>query len=120
MHITSDVQTVARHLLTNAQPVPKQQGLPSEFPALFQTFLLNNVTWYRISQFMSAVLILSSPNSSHPPALLLMEQYKNLRSLDSLKHWSAATETLTCYQHCSFPKPKHSIIPDTMKENNFV
>ena len=72
-------------------------------------------------QRRSAVVVLSPPSSWSPFSLPHWQGCtRSWNALGSVQHYSATTRTLVCYQHCFLLKPKHSIIPHTVKIINSV
>ena len=114
----------AYHLLTNAQAGSKQQQ-PKQLSTISQVIFFFCMMSHRIAwpfgQFRSAVLVLSPVPPQFPS---LGDPYKKLRNqnvLGSVQHCSATNENTGTLSTLSFLlKPKHHIIPDSVKKISSV
>lgn len=110
-------RAIAHHLMTNAQPIPKQCQPPQPTPLSFTAFL-HDVTRYGRSfgQFRSAALFLSPLSFLCPTPSSLTGRTVQQAEKTAKQH----LEHLCVINIVFLLKPRHSIIPDTMKEKKKI
>ena len=114
-----------KQLLTTCQQFSRQPLSSGCSPSQLPTIFLHDIIWYRASfhELRSAGLLLSPPSSLYPPPTKTPCWQDSMRSWETEMPFALYSTAQQQLKRCvinivSLLKPKHSIIPDTMKEKS--